>query len=298
MMYRVGSELGSADVKRRANRLMRDAGRGYLTPIGVKQMSRSPRFWTADRGWCLINIEFQPSGYSVGSYLNVGLQHLWIARDYRVFEYSSRQPIDGHGQFVVFSGDDASATDAANALARSARTAAKAWLSQPADDRLHYDWLTAFTGKVWDAVNAAFAYAALGDHATAVTLFGEIASRIGPGVERQLELGRACGALAQMAVTPDVFKAEVDRGIRSARQILRLPGDIAWGPPIAADRSVSLGHARPCRRFGRAHGCGPTAGKHEVDPPRHPAGEPGTEHTASDCAPRWHTAPGTRPRCQ
>ena len=82
MMYRVGSELVT-DVKRRAHRLMRNAGRSYLTPIGVKQMTRSPRRWTADRGWWLINIEFQPSGYSVGSYLNVGLQHLWIARDYR-----------------------------------------------------------------------------------------------------------------------------------------------------------------------------------------------------------------------
>jgi hypothetical protein len=128
-------------------------------------------------GWWLINIEFQPSGYSVGSYLNVGLQHLWIARDYRVFEYSSRQPINGRGQFVDFSGDDASAADAANALARSARTAVEAWLTKLADDRVHYEWLTAFTGNNWDAVNAAFAYVALGDYATAATLFGEVASR-------------------------------------------------------------------------------------------------------------------------
>jgi hypothetical protein len=90
--------------QRRANRLMRDAGRSLLAPIGVQQMSRSPRLWTADRGWWLINVEFQPSGYSVGSYLNVGLQHLWIPKDHRVFEYSSRQPIDGYGQFVDLSG--------------------------------------------------------------------------------------------------------------------------------------------------------------------------------------------------
>jgi hypothetical protein len=86
-----------------------------------------------------------------------------------------------------------------------------------------YEWLTAFTGNNWDAVNAAFAYAALGDYATAAALFGEVACRVDPGVEWQLELGRACDALAHMAVTPDVFKAEADRRIRSARQILRLP---------------------------------------------------------------------------
>jgi hypothetical protein len=153
----MGSESATADVKRRASRLMRDAGRSHLTSIGVQQMSRSPRLWTADRGWWLINVEFQPSGYSVGSYLNVGLQHLWIPKDHRVFEYSSRQPIDGYGQFVDLSGDDASAGHAADALARSARAAAEAWLSQLADDRVHYEWLTAHTRGAWDAVNAAFA---------------------------------------------------------------------------------------------------------------------------------------------
>lgn len=221
-MYRMGSELSSADIKRRANRLMRDAGRSHLIPIGLQQMSGSPRLWTADRGWWLVNVEFQSSGYSVGSYLNVGLQHLWIPRDSRVFEYSSRQPIDGYGQFADLTGDDASAARAANALARAARVAAGAWLSQLAEDRVHYEWLTAFTADVWNAVNAAFAYAALDDHATAAALFGEIASRVDPVVAWQLELGRACEALAQMTTTPDVFNTEVGQRIRSARKILRL----------------------------------------------------------------------------
>jgi hypothetical protein len=118
-----------------------------------------------------------------------------------VFGYSSRQPIDGYGQFVDLSGDDASAAHAAKALVRSARAAAEVWLSQLAEDRVHYEWLTAFTGGVWDAVNAAFAYATLDDHATAATGFGEVASRIDPGVACQLELGRACDALAQMTTT-------------------------------------------------------------------------------------------------
>lgn len=223
MIYHVGSELSSADIKRRANQLMRDAGRSHLAPIGVRQMSRSSRLWTADLGWWLINVEFQPSPYSVGSYLNVGLQHLWIPKAYRVFEYSSRQPIDGYGKFVDFSGDDASAAHAANALARSARVAAEAWLSQLAEDRVHYEWLTAFTHDVWNAVNAAFAHAALDDYAAAAALFGEVAGRVDPGVKWELELGRACDALARMTTTPAAFNAEVSQRIRSARQLLRLP---------------------------------------------------------------------------
>ena len=186
-------------------------------------MSRSSRRWTADRGWWLINVEFQPSAYSVGSYLNVGLQHLWIPRDHRVFEYSSRQPIDGYGQFVDLSGHHESAARAANALARSARCAAEAWLSQLADDRVHYEWLAAFTGDIWHAVNAAFAYASLDDYTTAARLFSGTAGLIDPGVAWQLDLGRVCDALARMTRTPDAFKAEVDQRIRSARQLLRLP---------------------------------------------------------------------------
>jgi len=57
---------GSDEVKRRANSLMRDAGRAHLTPIGVQQMSRSARRWTADRGWWLINVEFQAADGGVG----------------------------------------------------------------------------------------------------------------------------------------------------------------------------------------------------------------------------------------
>jgi hypothetical protein len=112
---------------------------------------------------------------------------------------------------------------AANALARSASCAAEAWLCELAEDRVHYEWLTAFTGDVRDAVNAAFAHAALDDYATAAKLFGDLAARIYPGVAWQLELGRVCAALARMTITPDVFKAEVDERIRSARRILRLP---------------------------------------------------------------------------
>jgi hypothetical protein len=144
-------------------------------------------------------------------------------KDYRVFEYTSRQPIEGYGQFVDLSGDEASAADAADALARSARAAAEAWLDRLAEDRVHNEWLTASTRDVWHAVNAAFAYAALDDYAAAAALFGEVTNRIDPDVAWQAELGRSCEALAQMTITPDAFKAEVDQRIRSARQILRLP---------------------------------------------------------------------------
>jgi hypothetical protein len=132
-----------------------------------------------------------------------------------VFEYSSRQQIEGYGQVVDLSGDDASAAHAANALALSARGAAEAWLSQLADDRVHHEWLTAFTGGVWDAVNAAFAHAALDDYAAAAALFGEVAGRVDPGVAWQLALAQdgyhgADWLIEKLHPSPQPTAAELD----------------------------------------------------------------------------------------
>jgi len=64
-------------------------------------VSSSPRQWLGDHGWWLINVEFQASSWSVGSYLNVGLQYLWTVTDHRSFGHADpRVPIPGCGQFA------------------------------------------------------------------------------------------------------------------------------------------------------------------------------------------------------
>jgi hypothetical protein len=52
------------------------SAREVLKPMGVVQKGRS-RLWIDDHGWWLVNVNFQPSGFSKGSYLNVGVQWLW-----------------------------------------------------------------------------------------------------------------------------------------------------------------------------------------------------------------------------
>jgi hypothetical protein len=58
------------------NRDIAMAARSVLRPIGCVQKGRS-RTWLDDRGWWVGVIEFQPSGWSKGSYLNVGACFLW-----------------------------------------------------------------------------------------------------------------------------------------------------------------------------------------------------------------------------
>lgn len=94
-------------------RLLNAAAKAHLAPIGCQQKGRS-RFWFADQGWWAIAIEFQPSAYSQGSYLNVGATWLWNPKPYWNFD-------EGHrvAEFREFE-DEVQFTQAADELARQA----------------------------------------------------------------------------------------------------------------------------------------------------------------------------------
>lgn len=58
------------------SKLLREAARQFLGPLGVRQKGRS-RTWLDDNRWWLCIVEFQPSNWSRGSHLNVGCMWLW-----------------------------------------------------------------------------------------------------------------------------------------------------------------------------------------------------------------------------
>ena len=58
------------------NRLLTQAAREILRPLGLRQKGRS-RTWLDDHGWWIGVVEFQPSAWANGSYLNVGVTWLW-----------------------------------------------------------------------------------------------------------------------------------------------------------------------------------------------------------------------------
>lgn len=60
-----------------------------LSPLHIFQKGRS-RVSIDDHRWWLTNIEFQPSSWSKGSYLNVGAMWLWSEHDYLSFDVGSR----------------------------------------------------------------------------------------------------------------------------------------------------------------------------------------------------------------
>lgn len=69
--------------------LLTQSGRTHLRPLGLTQKGRS-RTWLDDRGWYVGVVEFQPSGWLKGSYLNVGACFLWTWNDFLSFDLGGR----------------------------------------------------------------------------------------------------------------------------------------------------------------------------------------------------------------
>ncbi|MDE5591290.1 MAG: hypothetical protein K2J60_19455 [Acetatifactor sp.] len=58
------------------NTIIKQAVRAVLKPKGLYQKGSS-RIWVDDNGWFFTVVDFQGSWCDRGSYLNVGMQHLW-----------------------------------------------------------------------------------------------------------------------------------------------------------------------------------------------------------------------------
>jgi hypothetical protein len=69
------------------NKIIRNAAREILAPLGVFQKGQS-RIWIDDNGWFLTIIEFQPSGWSKGAYLNASMHFLWSKQEGISFDFS------------------------------------------------------------------------------------------------------------------------------------------------------------------------------------------------------------------
>lgn len=77
-------------------KLICEVAKEYLAPLGFVQKGKS-RLWFHDQGWYLILVEFQPSSWNKGSYVNVGINLLWTERDNFAFNEGKRI-----GKFLKF----------------------------------------------------------------------------------------------------------------------------------------------------------------------------------------------------
>ncbi|WP_081839826.1 DUF4304 domain-containing protein [Mesorhizobium sp. M1143] len=78
-------------------RIIASQAKLVLKPAGFRRKGQS-RIWIADRGFWLSVVEFQPSSWSKGTYLNVAVHWLWGSLP----ETITFDRVERIGQFVPF----------------------------------------------------------------------------------------------------------------------------------------------------------------------------------------------------
>jgi hypothetical protein len=72
------------------NKLIAAAAKEALSPLGLKRDGKT-RLWYDDHGWWCIVVEFQPSSWSKGTYLNVGTSWLLFEKAHWTFDVGYRE---------------------------------------------------------------------------------------------------------------------------------------------------------------------------------------------------------------
>lgn len=204
--------------------IIRAAARMHLAPLGFRQKGRS-RTWLRDHDWWLAVVEFQPSSWSKGSYLNVACMWLWHPQDHIAFHVCERL-----GRYAEFE-DEASFQIAVDGLARLAAEGTIKNERQFPDIQAalaYLEALTVGTQSHWDYYNALMAALACGQTDRATKHYQSL-----------LKLGTAyewCAALQQrarhvMEAARIDTRAAVGEQVTLARERLSLPptSGFSWG---------------------------------------------------------------------
>ena len=151
------------------------AAKSALAPLGFQRKGAS-RVWLADHGYWLDAVEFQPSGFSKGSYCNVAVHWLWGMTPALTFDYGFHRV----GSFARF--DDANAFSQSVAeMARSAVISVErqrsVFVSLPATAaHLANRELAEADPGGWDAFHAGVACGLIQNNRTARRMFGHVSA--------------------------------------------------------------------------------------------------------------------------
>jgi hypothetical protein len=226
--------------------------------MGLTQRGRS-RTWIDDHGWWLGLVEFQPSSWSRGSYLNVGAMWLWDDK-HASFHFRVGYRVDD-APFVEFESEAQFAPEARSMAEVAAREVSRyrELFTDLRSTAVYLDAREDGGNPHEDALDAGIAWGLLGDMKKAARSFdrahliierywqnwvSEIAIRSNAERDRarkeegifyahpkegsplraglnedHLQVGRFQLLLSE----PDAFRAEVTAAIASVRETLRLP---------------------------------------------------------------------------
>lgn len=198
------------------SRLLNLATRKYLAPLGCKQKGRS-RFWFDDHAWWAATVEFQPSAWSKGSYLNVGAMWFWHPANHWVFN-----EFDRVAPFQEFR-DEAQFAEVASQLAESAASQVIALREKFDSIEAVAKYLTQTqTDGFWQNYQAGIAASLTGDMSAAAARFQAVAATTATAAwvsEAQARAKHLFESFTSVTRARELVAAEVTR----TREKLTLP---------------------------------------------------------------------------
>jgi len=201
-------------MKQPHSKLLDLAAKHHLAPLGLARIGRS-RTWLDDQRWYAIVVEFQPSGFGKGSYLNVGAHFLWRTSGHLSFDLGYRV-----GSFIRFESEAQFAPEAdrlaAVAATETARLRALLIGVQAVASSIPAEL------DVWPSYHRAIALGLLGNALEASPIFTRLGVPLDPA-PWQAELATLCRALQRLLGNPVEFRAAIVRIIKQQRSALRLP---------------------------------------------------------------------------
>lgn len=215
---RTGS-TGSSTKTSRPNELgnvIASAAKAELLPLGCQRQGKS-RGWISDQRFWLINIEFQPSAWQKGSYLNVGAMWLWRADKGLAFDVGYRI-----ADFVAYYSPEQFVPVASRFAAQEVQRIREQFRSLQHIYRYLVDHTSEKNRTIF---HAAIAAGLVGDIDTARRLFQVFDAMLIGDFQWQIELRAKIAALAAQLDRPALFRASVLETIQKCRRLNNLPAD-------------------------------------------------------------------------
>jgi hypothetical protein len=197
------------------NRLLKNAAKSLLHPMGCVQKGTSRTWFDSQPYWVGV-VEFQPSSWAKGSYLNVGACWLWYEKDHATFDEGYRV-----ASFDAYETDE-QFTEAAFSLATRAREEVLKLREQFSNMRQIATHLKKHeTVSIWQNYHAAVSAGLIADLDHALKRFSLIADAATeyPWIE---EVQKRAARLANIVEDTQQFRSEVDHIVEKQRAHLKL----------------------------------------------------------------------------
>jgi hypothetical protein len=195
------------------------AAKSVLAPLGCVRKGRS-RIWLDDHGWWVGVVEFQPSGWSKGSYLNVAASYLWKPA-FMQSVLSFDVLIGPKPWYDAIEGE--SFMEKAMALASIARGSLISLREHHRSIAAAADWLQTqwIEGTLWQHYDLGVALGLAGRVESSQHHFRSVADWV-LEIEWEKDLARDCAGYAALVEDRHAFKAAIRERIQATRGALKL----------------------------------------------------------------------------